>query len=76
MDATAPLPASQAPAPPAPTRAPASTATIDQAAAFLNAIFVPGDCVLIRPIETWTEAGKKISRVDYGGGHVSPPRGQ
>ena len=32
---------------------------------FLNALFLPDDVVLIRPIETWTEAGKKRSRVVY-----------
>jgi len=34
---------------------------------FLKALFAPGDCVLIRPIETWIEGGKKVSRVDYRG---------
>ncbi|MEI8374957.1 MAG: phage/plasmid primase, P4 family [Planctomycetota bacterium] len=34
---------------------------------FLTAIFVPGDTVLIRPVETWTEANKQQSRADYDG---------
>jgi hypothetical protein len=34
---------------------------------FLQAIFVPGDYTLVRPIETWTEAGRKKSVVDYKG---------
>jgi putative DNA primase/helicase len=33
----------------------------------LKAIFAPGDYVLVRPIETWTESGKKISCVDFKG---------
>ncbi len=36
-----------------------------QSIRFLSAIFLPGDCVMLRPIETWTEDGKKRSRVDY-----------
>ncbi len=32
---------------------------------FLAAVFQPADLVLVRPIETWTEAGKKSSRVIY-----------
>lgn len=32
---------------------------------FLRALFADGDTVLFRPIETWTEAGKKRSRVIY-----------
>ena len=34
---------------------------------FLKAIFQPGDRILLRPIETWTEDGKKKSQVDYDG---------
>ena len=34
---------------------------------FLQAIFAPGDRFLIRPIETWTEADRKKSTVDYRG---------
>jgi len=41
------------------------TNSVDQAVNFLAALFVPGDWVLLRPIETWTEAGRKRSRVDY-----------
>jgi hypothetical protein len=35
------------------------------AADFLEALFAPGDYILIRPIETWTENGQKKSRGDY-----------
>lgn len=34
---------------------------------FFSAVFAPGDVLLIRPVETWTEAGRKRSRVDYDG---------
>ncbi|HEX5269359.1 MAG TPA: phage/plasmid primase, P4 family [Gemmataceae bacterium] len=34
-------------------------------AAFIEALFLPEDTVVIRPIETWTEGGKKASRVAY-----------
>jgi len=34
---------------------------------FFQAIFEPGDLILFRPIETWTENGQKKSRVDYKG---------
>ena len=34
---------------------------------FLGAIFEPGDYILLRPIESWTESGKKQSKVDYKG---------
>jgi P4 family phage/plasmid primase-like protien len=32
---------------------------------FLHALFEPGDWILTRPIETWTDNGQKRSRVDY-----------
>lgn len=32
---------------------------------FLQALFAETDRILFRPIETWTESGKKKSRVDY-----------
>lgn len=34
---------------------------------FLSVVFAPEDIVLIRPVETWTEAGRKRSEVDYEG---------
>lgn len=34
---------------------------------FFQAIFEPGDYILFRPIETWTEEGRKKSKVDYKG---------
>lgn len=37
----------------------------DAARRFLRAIFAPGDLILIRPIETWTDGSRKQSRVDY-----------
>ena len=37
------------------------------AAEFLQALFVPGDRILFRPIETWTENGQKKSKVDWKG---------
>ncbi len=37
------------------------------AADFLQAIFAPGDLILLRPIELWTENGRKKSKVDYDG---------
>lgn len=40
---------------------------IGQAVEFLGTIFAPGDTILLRPIETWIEAGKKKSAVDYKG---------
>jgi P4 family phage/plasmid primase-like protien len=33
----------------------------------LNALFQPGDPILLRPVETWTEGGRKRSRVDRPG---------
>lgn len=39
------------------------------AAQFLEALFEPGDTMLIRPIETWTEDNRKRSAVDYKGIH-------
>ena len=41
------------------------TAGIEPAARFLSTLFVDSDTILFRPIETWVEAGKKRSRVDY-----------
>ncbi|MEQ8790105.1 MAG: hypothetical protein RIC55_27665 [Pirellulaceae bacterium] len=38
---------------------------IEAGAEFLGALFAESDTILFRPIETWVEAGKKRSRVDY-----------
>src|SRR5687768_5023753 len=40
-------------------------AGVEPAAKFLSALFAESDTVLFRPIETWVDAGKKHSRVDY-----------
>ena len=32
---------------------------------FLLALFAPDDTILVRPIEAWTEGGRKKSRVVY-----------
>ena len=37
------------------------------AEAFFSALFEPGDLILFRPIETWSEAGHKRSNVDFKG---------
>jgi len=39
----------------------------NDAVKFLNALFAPGDRILIRPIESWIEGGKKKSQTDYKG---------
>jgi hypothetical protein len=48
-----------------------TTSAIDpqtaETTAFLDALFARGDTVLYRPVETWTECGKKKSRVEYTG---------
>lgn len=49
-------PASETTTPPEPVRT---------ALAFLGALFEPDDRILIRPIETWTEGGRKRSLVGY-----------
>ena len=41
--------------------------TANPATRFLTALFEPGDVVLFRPIETWTEGDKRCPRVDYAG---------
>lgn len=41
------------------------TLDLNESLRFLLAVFDPDDCVLFRPIETWTEDGKKQSRVIY-----------
>lgn len=38
-----------------------------EATRFLEALFLPGDTMLFRPIESWTENGQKKSQVDYKG---------
>ncbi|MEQ9588027.1 MAG: hypothetical protein RJS97_08745 [Parvibaculaceae bacterium] len=40
-------------------------AAITTAERFLRALFEDGDRILFRPIETWTEMGRKRSRVDF-----------
>ena len=37
----------------------------ESAVSLLTALFDQNDLVLFRPIETWTEAGRKRSRVDF-----------
>src|SRR2546421_299405 len=44
---------------------PSSKGVPDDLRRFLGALFEPADCVLVRPIETWTEGGRKRSRVVY-----------
>lgn len=48
------------------------TKNIEIAVRFLSAIFDDHDHVLLRPIESWNEAGRQISRVDYA--NVRYPR--
>jgi hypothetical protein len=38
---------------------------VETAVSLLSALFDEQDLVLFRPIETWTDAGRKCSRVDY-----------
>jgi hypothetical protein len=40
---------------------------VDQAVELLDAIFIPGDVVLFRPIETWTDGDRRRSHVDFQG---------
>ncbi|HEX3999768.1 MAG TPA: hypothetical protein VHX65_14550 [Pirellulales bacterium] len=40
-------------------------ANVEPAARFLSALFDEADTILFRPIETWIEADRKRSRVDY-----------
>jgi hypothetical protein len=35
--------------------------------AVFSALFASGDWILFRPIETWTDGGRKRSRIDYRG---------
>ncbi|HEY4313617.1 MAG TPA: hypothetical protein VGN12_29460 [Pirellulales bacterium] len=42
-----------------------SNPAVEMGATFLAALFSETDTILFRPIETWTEDGKKRSRVDY-----------
>jgi len=39
---------------------------IHPAITLLTTLFEPSDLILFRPVETWTEGGRKRSRVDYG----------
>ena len=50
-----------------PTTSQGTDQCVEQAVQFLQAIFAPGDQILFRPIETWTESGRKKSKVDYEG---------
>ncbi len=36
------------------------------AISFLTTLYEPSDLILFRPVETWTESGRKRSRVDFG----------
>ena len=36
------------------------------AVSFLTTLYEPSDLILFRPVETWTESGRKRSRVDFG----------
>ena len=45
----------------------ATDSPVDAATQFLSVVFEPGDIVNFRPVETWTEDGKKQSLVDYKG---------
>ena len=47
--------------------APDTDQRISDGVCFLQSLFEPPDCVCYRPIETWNEAGRKRSRVDYKG---------
>jgi hypothetical protein len=46
---------------------PGDRSRLSDAARFLGALFELGDCIIVRPIETWIEHGKKRSRVDWNG---------
>ncbi len=41
--------------------------SVSDAIEFFQSLFSPGDMILFRPIETWTEANRKKSKVDYKG---------
>lgn len=47
------------------TDSPEAALAIESATRFLMTLFQPGDWVLFRPIEAWTQNGKKDSRVIY-----------
>jgi len=46
--------------------------SLDQAVRFLETLFEPGNIVLFRPIESWTEAGRRMSKVDFQGIEYRP----
>ena len=52
---------------------PATAVTTDsrQAVRLLTTLFDKSDLVLFRPIETWTEGGRRRSRVDYRNASLS-----
>jgi hypothetical protein len=37
----------------------------DDLVRFVNAVFEPGDAILIRPVETWTDGSRKRSEIDF-----------
>ena len=39
--------------------------TTNPAIKFLTTLFAPGECILVRPIETWMEDGRKQNRVAH-----------
>ena len=41
---------------------PAISVNIDEAVAFLQCLFQPGDYLLLRPVESWIENGKNSQR--------------
>ncbi len=45
----------------------ADSSEVGRSVAFFHSLFVPGDRVLIRPVETWTDSAGKKSRVDFKG---------
>ncbi|HUT13280.1 MAG TPA: hypothetical protein VMY42_22525 [Thermoguttaceae bacterium] len=47
------------------------TSTTSSQVKFLESVFAPGDTIMLRPVEVWTEAGRRRSQVDYKGvGHL------
>ncbi len=46
-------------------RKPTPEQSVETATQFLTALFDETDTILFRPIETWTEEGKKQTKVDY-----------
>ncbi|MGD0653130.1 MAG: phage/plasmid primase, P4 family [Thermoguttaceae bacterium] len=44
-----------------------TASSVSDTVEFFQSLFSPGDMILFRPIETWTEANHKKSKVDYKG---------